>query len=412
MNTQERTILFFACGSHFLTHFYILVFPALVMPISRDLGLPLADVVNISFTMYLLYGLLAVPWGFLSDRLNHRWAMAFGMIIAGVGLVLAGTVKTPLLMTAAFTLVGVGCASYHPSGMALISQGISQRGRALGINGIWGNIGIAAAPFAVGWFQYLIGWQLGVAILGCVGVVIGIGILVARIETEKGVDKAKVDVLESSKAMRLFGVFAIGMVFSGLMYRTYTLVLPSYLEFRLGDFIGRFQSLMENRFSIARGSESFQTLVANLVATVIYVIGIAGQATGGRVADRFSLKWSYFVYFCTALPFALLMVLFRGELIVVAGGLFVFFSLGMQPIENSLVAFLTPPKWRSVSYGIKFTLLFGIGSFAVKLVGFIEGRYGLENVLWLVCIFLGLIIMNTTIFLRMSRGHPMHQVRG
>ena len=51
MNSQERKILFFSSSIHFLTHFYVLVFPALVMPMSRDLGLPLATVLNISFWM-------------------------------------------------------------------------------------------------------------------------------------------------------------------------------------------------------------------------------------------------------------------------------------------------------------------------------------------------------------------------
>jgi hypothetical protein len=81
--------------------------------------------------------------------------------------------------------------------------------------------------------------------------------------------------------------------------------------------------------------------------------------------------------------------------------------MGMQPIENSLLAYLTPPQWRSVSYGIKFTLTFGAGSFAVKLAGWVESRYGIGNVVWLVAGFLALVILSISIFLVASRGRSI-----
>ena len=91
-----------------------------------------------------------------------------------------------------------------------------------------------------------------------------------------------------------------------------------------------------------------------------------------------AMRWAYLTFFVSALPFLLLMTMLQGlPLVVVAGG-FVLFSLGMQPIENSLVAVLSPPRWRSVTYGVKFTLVFGAGSLAVYMVGFVEGRHGID----------------------------------
>lgn len=419
MNRQEKIILFYTCGAHFLTHFYILIFPALIMPISRDFNLSVSQVVNISFTMYLLYGILAVGWGFLSDRLGHKWVLAAGIIISGCGLILASIFRTSLLMSMAFTLVGIGCAAYHPAGMALISQGVNRRGKALGINGIWGSIGIASAPFAVGWFNFFLGWRTGLVIIGSIGILLGVGVSLSRIHIEKGSDKLKINTLDSRVARRLFLIFAVGIIFSGFMYRSYTLTLPSFLEYRLGNFTEIIRSAVSNRLpSFGKGDaaanasvNAFDTLVANLVATGIYLIGIVGQAVGGRTADRVSLKWAYFIFFSLAFPFALGLALLKGWLLIVAGGFFIFFSLGMQPIENSLVAFLTPARWRSVSFGIKFTLLFGIGSFAVKLVGHVESSTTIANVMWIVCFFLGLVLLNTSIFLFVSRKHSMNHSR-
>ena len=49
-----------------------------------------------------------------------------------------------------------------------------------------------------------------------------------------------------------------------------------------------------------------------------------------------------------------------------------FFLLGMQPLENTLVAGLTPVRMRSSAYGMKFILTFGVGAVSVKLIKIVE----------------------------------------
>jgi hypothetical protein len=108
-------------------------------------------------------------------------------------------------------------------------------------------------------------------------------------------------------------------------------------------------------------------------------------------------------FFASALPFLLLMRFVEGPLLIFAAGGFVLFSLGMQPIENSLVAVLTPPRWRSVSYGIKFTLVFGAGSLAVYFVSFVDGRWGLDAVIFLLMAFLVGVLSMIGVLLVASR---------
>ena len=407
MNSQERKILFFSSSIHFLTHFYVLVFPALVMPMSRDLGLPVATVLNISFWMYLLYGLLALAWGWFSDHWGHKWAMTAGIILAATGFILAGVVRSLPLISASFALVGIGSSAYHPSGLALVSQGIRERGRAMGINGIWGNMGIAIVPFVMGVLNYLIGWRRGVVILGVVGLAVGIAGLLTPFSVERGSEVKYVKKLESRTALKLFVVFCAGVLFAGLMYRSFTVILPAFVESHLGNVSRDFQNLITRRFSSIRDVPAFQTLVANLIATGVYLLGIFGQIVGGRVADRHSLKWAYFISFCAALPFILAAGFLSNALLIPAAGFFVLFTLGIQPIENSLLAYLTPARWRSMSYGIKFTLTFGAGAFAVKIVGAVERAYGIDSVIFLVAGFLTLVIICVSVFLVLSRGQSI-----
>ena len=93
--------------------------------------------------------------------------------------------------------------------------------------------------------------------------------------------------------------------------------------------------------------------------------------------------------------------------LIPAAGIFVLFTLGMQPIENSLLAYLTPARWRSMSYGIKFTLTFGAGAFAVKIVGLMERSYGIDSVIYLVAGFLAMVILSICVFLLLSRGQQI-----
>jgi MFS family permease len=50
----------------------MLVFPALVLPLASQLGMELSQILNLSFWMYLLFGLTALPWGLAADRWGPR----------------------------------------------------------------------------------------------------------------------------------------------------------------------------------------------------------------------------------------------------------------------------------------------------------------------------------------------------
>jgi MFS family permease len=381
MDRNEKVIVSLVAASHFFTHFSMLSFPAMVMPLSRDLGLPISEVVGLSFWMYFLYGMLAAVWGWVADRWGHKPALGAGMFIAGAGLIVAGANPSISTLAASFALVGVGCSSYHPAGTALVSQGVRERGRALGITGIWGSVGMAMVPFVVGMFNILIGWRGGLVIVGIVGAILGLGAFVAPFVIEKGKDQMETGSLDFRTSVRLFIIFGFAMTFGGILFRSFSLILPSFLELRMGNISGMVRGwISENVFPV-EDSAAFTTLTANIITTFVYVVGIIGQYFGGRVADRHNLIHGYFYFFLSAIPFLIGIVLFQGWLLVPATGLFILFLLGMQPIENSLVAYLIPARWRSLGFGIKFTLVFGAGAFGVKIVSLVEKSAGLNAVM-------------------------------
>jgi hypothetical protein len=99
------------------------------------------------------------------------------------------------------------------------------------------------------------------------------------------------------------------------------------------------------------------------------------------------------------------MTLLSGIPLIGAGALFVFFSLGMQPIENSLFAQFTPPRWRATAYGLKFVLTFGVGSLAVWLVRWANDLGGgLTYALLALAVVVALVIAAAAVLVRL--GEP------
>jgi hypothetical protein len=72
------------------------------------------------------------------------------------------------------------------------------------------------------------------------------------------------------------------------------------------------------------------------------------------------------------------MTALAGLPLIATTAVFVFFSLGMQPIENSLFYACAPPRWRATAYGLKFVLTFGVGSLAVWMVRWADAAGGLS----------------------------------
>ncbi|MFQ5512710.1 MAG: hypothetical protein ACE5EO_12790, partial [Candidatus Krumholzibacteriia bacterium] len=127
-------------------------------------------------------------------------------------------------------------------------------------------------------------------------------------------------------------------------------------------------------------SQGTATLAATVLTSIVFLMGIFGQMLGGKLADRFDLRYGYLAVHAASVPFLLAMAWTTDYLLAFCAAMYVFFSLGMQPVENSLVAALTPARWRSTSFAIKFILVFGVGSAAVYLVGRVKTAYSLEMV--------------------------------
>jgi hypothetical protein len=91
------------------------------------------------------------------------------------------------------------------------------------------------------------------------------------------------------------------------------------------------------------------------------------------------------------------------HLLFFASAVYVFFALGIQPIENSLIAKFTPQRWRSTGYGLASVLIFGVGSLSIYLVGWVKNTWHLGIVYIFSGIMIIIIVAGIMLLMRITR---------
>jgi MFS family permease len=391
MNTRERHILFQTCYAHFMAHFNMLVFPALVLPLATGFQMDMAQVVGMSFWMYLLFGLSALLWGGLADRCGARPLMLLFYIGSAAAACLSAVVcRDPVLLPLALAALGLFSGIYHPVALGWISKEMRRISRGLALNGIFGSLGIAAAPLLAGLAIRL--WGVGGA-FALLAFANGIGVVLMVVFAERigHVSEEEIPAAAGRARPVPFAVLLIIMMLAGIAYRGSTVILPACLELRNSGLL-----------HLAR-SFAGEWLTANLAATVtaglILLPTILGQYFGGFLAERYDLRFAYLLFHAITIPAVFGMALAFNLPLVLLAGVYFFFLLGTQPIENTLVAQFTSERFRHSAYGMKFALTFGAGALAVKLIEYVQKNRGLDTVyqllggvsLFLICCIVVLI---------------------
>lgn len=368
MDALERRILRVTCFGHFMSHFNMLVFPALLLPLSEHLSMDMADALGISFWMYLLFGITALPWGVAVDRWGAKPFLLLFYSGAGLSSLAAALwMDSPAALSLALAALGLFSGIYHPTGLGWISRGIERVGHGMASHGMFGSLGVAVAPLLTGVVNWLWGPRATYLVLGGLNL-LGVGLMLAAPRTESPRPRA-LRTREGNGMLGAFLILLVAMTLGGIAYRGATVILPAYFELNL-------QRVFRWMSSLAGGKLS-QNVVANTATSFIYLGGILGQYTGGRMAERFELKRCYLVFNAVVIPIALLMSVTVDLPLVALGTLYFFFLLGMQPIENTLVARFTPRRFHHAAYGTKFTLTFGVGALAVKMIETVKVHWGL-----------------------------------
>ncbi|HVL35689.1 MAG TPA: MFS transporter, partial [Burkholderiales bacterium] len=236
MNKNRFLVPFINLG-HLLDHFVMLVFPVVVIGLAREWDRPYAELLPLALGGFIAFGAFAIPAGWLADHWSRYKMM--GLFFFGIGgaLFLTGFAQAPWQIAVGLTLVGMFAAIYHPVGIAMLVAAPGKMGRALGWNGLWGNLGLAAAAIVSGALMDLFGWRAAFFIPGIAAIAAGAGFLALVPDPGPVPKKSRTIGLQiDTRAMaRIFVILAVVTACGGIIFNSATVSMPKVFDERLRD---------------------------------------------------------------------------------------------------------------------------------------------------------------------------------
>jgi len=341
--------------SHSLIHVFELSVPALLILIQGEFGGGDFQMGRIVTLYGLLFGLGALPAGFLVDRVGSKILLATCLWGASGSLLSMALSSSLMAFTVAAASMGLFLSIYHPAGTALITHSMPASGRTFALHGMAGNLGVAGASVLAGGLGSLLGWRWALGLLAIVGFGVGLRVLFLPAPSTH-----EIRARQGRGRWPSFIALLIAATFMGMVYRGVTTFLPKF-------------------FSTSYSSDAIGgTALGGALTTLALLVGLAGMWVAGRLADGGHAPSRVFLIGgLLQAPFLLVVGLFGNLWLVPLFMGFAFFHFFTQPVGNQMVTRFTPPRLRGLGFGIYFFLAFGLGSFGASFGGWASERYGL-----------------------------------
>ena len=368
MNKEEKRIITLTTGSHALVHLFEGVLPPLIPLLMLEFGTDYFHMGLVVTVFSYAFGIGSLPAGYLADKIGPRRLIT--LFLFGAGILAMGVWSMNSLVNYGILMGGIGlfCSTYHPASNTLISLAIREKGKAFGIHGIAGSLGVASVPVLSAWIGSALGWRMPHVLYGIFGILVGFySLTIPRRPLVREVGDAPTG-NEDPLILSYFNliVFFLSAMALGLTYKGIMTFLPAYM----GESIH------------IGGLELSKVALGGTVATIALLSGALGQYIAGRGVDRFQAERLYLGAILLGTVFVFLMAVSENLILVLSAVMYAFFYFATQPIQNYLLSTYLPKSRHGLGYGIHFCITFGIGSTAAAVSGYLADHYGLRSVFY------------------------------
>ena len=354
-----RLLVPFLNLGHALTHLVMLIFPTAVLALGPAWGIPYDQLMPASLGGLIAYGAGSLPSGWLGDHWSRRALMALFFVGIGAGSILCGLARTPLEIGVALGIVGLFASIYHPVGLSLLVVDPAKLGRTLGLNGVFGNLGIAGAAMVTGLLCEAFGWRWAFIAPGLLSILAGFAFLAlvqhlpkaGAATPEKKVAGARSFTMVMAVALLIF------IICDSLVFNATTMALPKVAETQLHGWF-------DNAAAIGT------------IVSIVFAVAALAQLWIGHLIDRIPLARIFLPLAAAQVAALLLTGLWNGPFFVVPALATMFIVFGLIPISDAVIARNVSDAWRSRAYAVSYVVAFGIGPAAVPLIATLydEGR--------------------------------------
>ena len=353
INPISLRLLYLNFG-HFTDHMLMLIFAKAAFSAGIDFGFgkdgSYAEMIFYGIPSLVLFGACAPLAAHLADHWNRNGMLTVFFIGIGLASILTGFAQSLLQIGFGLALIGVFASIYHPVGIAMVIEGGGKIGWRLGMNGLWGNMGVAAAPLVTGLILSQFDWRMAFIIPGMVSILIGLGFLVLVRSTDVRPPEATLKGKEligfAPGWQRALVSLALVTAAGGFVFGAMTFIIPRLFEVRMQGI-------------------TTDVAVTGTLASLIYAVAAFAQLLVGRAIDKRTIK-HVLIFIAAGQPvFLFLTVMQTDYTLFVVSLLAMGFVFGQIPITDALLSQYVPNKWRAKVLSIKFLINLVIGAGAL-----------------------------------------------
>jgi MFS family permease len=379
--TRGRFLVPFINLGHLLDHLVMLVFPTVVVALGREWDRPYSELLPLALGGFIAIGAFAIPAGWLADHWSRYKMMAVFFFGIGASLFMTGLAASSWQIAAGLTLTGMFAAIYHPVGIAMLVAAPQNMGRALGWNGLWGNLGLAAAAVVSGALMDFFGWRAAFFIPGLASIAAGAAFL-ALVPDPGPVQKKSPTIglhIDARTMARIFAVLLVATACGGIIFNSTTVAMPKVFDERLRD-------LTQTNLGIG-------ALVA-----LVYSVAAFAQVAMGALIDRFELRRLMIGVSLAQIPLLALAAGVEGWAMLAAAVLMMLAVFGQIPLNDAIVGRYCADEYRSRVYAVRYVVTLTVAAIAVPLISVLHGSAGGFRYVFLVLAALAAAIFAASLF--------------
>jgi FSR family fosmidomycin resistance protein-like MFS transporter len=241
----------------------------------------------------------------------------------------------------------------------------------MGIQGLGGDMGMAVAYITSATLGVTMGWRYTFVVWGVVGLLMAVGdFLLIKDVPRDPEDKSK---------PREGYVATVKKVFT-TDQRTNLILVLLVVMLSGGLWTGVSQWIL----TYINKTKGVSLIIAGGLSTIQYTVGAFAQIFGGELSDRIGRRRILIAGFAAFTVSLIAIVMAPSELavlLVLVAALGFTFYVTQAPI-TALLADITPKNTVGVTYGINFTVKYGIGATLPFIAAWLSSNYGLDYVFY------------------------------